>query len=116
MRGHYAEFLAVIFLFLKGYFPLGRRVLTKCGEIDLIAMSFWPLRFRHILVVEVKFRQHLEDGLASVNPDKIERMKKAFALWQAMHLKQSEQNIQCRFDVIVVTPRSMPYHIKNITI
>jgi putative endonuclease len=51
--GHFAEFLAVIFLFLKGYSILQRRYRSPFGEIDLIAK-----RGQTMIFCEVKARKN----------------------------------------------------------
>ena len=52
-RGHSSESLAALWLRLKGYRILARRLKTRAGEIDLVAAApFGPVCF-----IEVKARQ-----------------------------------------------------------
>ncbi|MFT7099296.1 MAG: putative endonuclease, partial [Rickettsiales bacterium] len=75
--GIVAEFVAIIFLFFKGYKILKRRYKTKLGEIDIVAC-----KNNAIIAIEVKARRKnvqnngfLIDEVLSVNQQK--RIKRA---------------------------------------
>jgi putative endonuclease len=59
--GRYAEALAVARLRSCGYGIVAKRYRTAVGEIDLIAE-----RGSTIIFIEVKARQNISDGLASI--------------------------------------------------
>src|ERR1700733_323187 len=63
-RGHNSESLAALWLRLKGYRILARRLKTRAGEIDLVAAApFGPVCF-----IEVKARQKVRTAAESVGP------------------------------------------------
>jgi putative endonuclease len=104
--GRRGEFWAALFLMLKLYRIIARRVKTPLGEIDLIAERFGTTVF-----VEVKARSfsHQEaDALAAVNQRRIAR---AAALWLTRH--PARANAPLRFDVIFLAPFAWPRHIVN---
>jgi putative endonuclease len=101
-----AESRAAMFLIAKAYRILARRWKTPFGEIDIIA------RRRHTLVfVEVKARATLEEGAEAVTAHSQQRIINAAELWLAHHPNDGKGDI--RFDVVVVTPGKIPYHIPN---
>ena len=104
--GRRGEALAALYLTLKGYRILARRVRTPVGEIDLIA------RRRGVVVfVEVKARSfsHQEaEALAAVNHRRIIR---AAQLWLGRRPELADQ--EQRVDVIFLAPFAWPRHIVN---
>ena len=104
--GRRGETLASLFLSLKGYRILARRVKTPVGEIDLIAR-----RGRVTVFVEVKARSfsHQEgDALMAVNHGRIIR---AAQLWLTRRPELAAEDL--RFDVIFLAPFAWPRHIVN---
>lgn len=71
-RGRAAETLALMFLMLKGYLPLGTRFRAAGGEIDLIVR-----RGRTVVFVEVKARGTLEAAQGAIDARKIGRFSRA---------------------------------------
>lgn len=104
-RGVFSEKMAALFLRAKGYKILAQRYRTPYGEIDLIAKKNNCLIF-----VEVKARKTLEDGLYSILPRQQERIIAAAEIWLAEKNSEFEE---CRFDVVLLTPKGLPTHIKN---
>ena len=101
-----AESRAAMFLIAKAYRILARRWKTPFGEIDIVA------RRRHTLVfVEVKARATLEEAVEAVTEHSKQRIVNAAELWLAHHPQDGKGDI--RFDVVVVTPGKIPYHIPN---
>jgi len=101
-----AEGLAALWLALKGYRILGRRVKTPAGEIDLIAM-----RGKRLAFVEVKRRR---DGLAaeaSILPRQRQRVRRAAELW--LKRRPALQGHEMGFDVVFLMPWRVPRHIEN---
>ena len=102
--GRRGEAWAALFLRLKGFRIVARRVKTPAGEIDLIAQ-----RGDLTVFVEVKARSfsHQEaEALAAVNRRRILR---AAQLWLTRHPKENAGGL--RFDVIFLAPFAWPRHI-----
>ena len=105
-KGHSAERLVRYFLWWKGYRPLAMRHRTKWGEIDLIAT-----KKRQIVFCEVKARATLMEGLEAVSPKAQERIRHAATVF--IRKNPRYQDHDWRFDVVVVRPWRLPYHLKN---
>ena len=106
-QGRGGETLAALLLRLKGYRILGRRVRTHAGEIDLVARS--P---RGILCfVEVKARPDARAALESVAPRQRARIERAASLFVAG--RPALARAQMRFDIVTVSPRALPRHIRD---
>ena len=106
-RGRSSETLAALLLRLKGYRILGRRVKTHAGEIDLIARS--P---RGVLCfVEVKARNETRLAAESVAPRQQARIARAASLYVASRPNLARSRM--RFDIVTVSPRAMPHHIRD---
>ena len=104
--GRRGEFWAALFLQLKGYRIIGRRVKTPVGEIDLIAQ-----RGDTVAIVEVKARSfsHQEaEALLAVNQRRIIR---AAQFWLTGRKEMAAMHV--RFDVIFLAPFAWPRHIVN---
>ena len=104
--GRRGEAWAALYLGLKRYRILARRVKTPVGEIDLIAR-----RGDLIVIVEVKARgfSHQEaEALGAVNRRRIVR---ATRLWLGRHPDLAGQPL--RFDVIFLAPFAWPRHIQG---
>jgi len=105
-KGHQAERLSRLFLILKGYRPLALRHKTKLGEIDLILS-----KGNRIIFCEVKARNEVAGGLEAISLKSQERIQRS-----AMRFVQQNpryQNHDWRFDVVVVRPWRLPYHLKD---
>lgn len=105
-RGQMAETAAALYLLLKGYRIRARRYRTPVGEIDLIVSKGGVTVF-----VEVKWRPSIEDGLHAVSPKAQGRLRRAAEHFLTTH--SETQSSACRFDLLVLTPRAWPRHVKN---
>jgi putative endonuclease len=105
-KGHRAEAMARHFLGLKFYRLLALRYKTKIGEIDLVVT-----KGNKIIFCEVKARDGLTDGLEAVSPHSQQRIQRA-ATYFCQH-NPRYQNYDWRFDVVVVRPWRLPYHLKD---
>jgi len=105
-RGRFSEALAAALLIAKGYRILGRRVKTRAGEIDIIAV-----RGKRIAFVEVKRRATREDAEASISARQAARIHAAADTWLARRPRyhQYEQG----YDLILLVPGHWPRHIPN---
>ena len=102
--GRRGERWAALFLNLKLYRIIGRRVKTPVGEIDLVAE-----RFGTIVFVEVKargFSHQEEEALYAVNR---RRIVNAARFWLSRHPDRADGPM--RFDVIFLAPFAWPRHI-----
>lgn len=68
-KGRVAEWIASIWLTLKGYRILDRRFKSPLGEVDLIAK-----RGHSLVFVEVKYRSTLDLALEAVSPHQQKRI------------------------------------------
>src|SRR5215475_4247498 len=72
-RGHSSESLAALWLRLKGYRILERRLKTRAGEVDLVAAApFGPVCF-----IEVKARGSARTAARSVGNTQLTRIARA---------------------------------------
>lgn len=105
-KGRRAENAAALWLQLKGYRILGRRIRTPACEIDLIATRKNLLTF-----VEVKFRSTETAALESVTPALRRRLEQAARIWVSGRPKL--QAHLWRFDIMLITPGGLPRHIRD---
>jgi putative endonuclease len=105
-RGRVSEALAAALLIAKGYRILGRRVRTRAGEIDIVAV-----RGKRLAFVEVKRRLTREDAEAAVTARQAARIRRASDLWLA-HRPRYHGHVFA-FDVILLVPGRLPRHIPD---
>ncbi|SDA25993.1 putative endonuclease [Methylobacterium sp. UNC378MF] len=106
-RGHYAEWLALAALMLKGYWPIGRRVSIAGGEIDLVVQ-----RWNTIVFVEVKARAKRDDARDAINAAKRRRFSRAVRAWIGRNGWCSGATF--RADAVFVGAREWPAHVEQI--
>jgi putative endonuclease len=104
--GRRAEALAAFMLQLKGYSILARRARTPYGEIDLIAR-----RGRMLVFIEVKARKAYAPAIEAVTPGARKRIEQAARAWVTPRRDLQQQ--LWRFDIVAVTPRQWPRHIRD---
>jgi putative endonuclease len=105
-RGRASEALAAAVLIAKGYRILGRRVKTRTGEIDIIAV-----RGKRLAFVEVKRRATNEDAEAAVTARQAARIRRGADAWLAQRPRYHGHDLA--FDVILLVPRRWPRHFPN---
>ena len=107
-RGHASETKAALWLRLKGYRILARRLKTHAGEIDLVAAApFGPVCF-----VEVKARSDARAAAESVGDTQQTRIARAASLYLAGRPHLSHRG--SRFDIVAIAPRSLPVHHRDV--
>ena len=107
-RGHSSESLAALWLTLKGYRILERRLKTRAGEIDLVAAApFGPICF-----VEVKARGLARAAADSVTPSQQARIARAASLYLSGRPHLSRRGT--RFDIIAIAPHALPVHHRDV--
>ena len=108
--GHWAEFIALTYLRLKGYrkiaanFVTGRG--TGAGEVDLIVR-----RGRTVVFAEVKKRISLEDAAYAVEARQQRRIRRAAEAFLARYPDYAGCDI--RFDAVLIRPPFGIRHVKN---
>lgn len=107
-RGRRGEAIAALFLRLKGWRILDRRVKTPRGEIDLVAR-----RGRTVAFVEVKWRATPGELDNAIDPWRLRRVIAAADAAAARYIRPGDT---ITVDVVLVAPRSWPRHIANATL
>ncbi len=102
--GRHAELVCAWHLRLRGWRILARRYRTPVGEIDIVAR-----RGRLVAFVEVKARGDRARALESITGRQRRRVRRAAELYVAAH--PALAGLDLRFDVMVVSPWSFPYHV-----
>jgi len=97
--GRRGEERAARYLARRGYLIVGRNVRLGRGEIDIVARKGDLVAF-----VEVKAHELRERSLLAVDARKCERLRSAAAAWLGQQADGAA--LQCRFDLIILTPRS----------
>jgi putative endonuclease len=107
-RGRSSESLAALWLRLKGYRILARRLKTQAGEIDLVAAApFGPVCF-----VEVKARAAARAAAESVGPGQQTRIARAASLYLASRPGLARRG--ARFDIVAIAPGALPVHHRDV--
>lgn len=106
-RGRRSESVAALFLKLKFYRILDRRLKTRLGEIDLVARSPSGV----ICFVEVKARAARALAVEAVLPRQQARIARAAQSFLASRPWLAAAPI--RFDILTISPRSWPRHIRG---
>lgn len=101
-----AEWLAEVYLRLKGYRILARRFSAAGGEIDLVAARGHTLVF-----VEVKARGSLDAARTAITPQKLHRIERAARAYLGRMARLPET---IRLDGLYLAPGRLPRHEKAI--
>lgn len=105
-RGAAAEYIAAIFLMLKGYRILAMRYKTKLGEIDIIARKGDLAVF-----VEVKARADEMGAVDAVSYASQKRIRAASDLWLAR--QRDYARLSQRYDIVAILPGKLPRHFPD---
>ncbi|MDP8995063.1 MAG: YraN family protein [Pseudomonadota bacterium] len=104
--GRQAEALAALWLRLKGWAILGRRVRTPLGEVDLVAR-----RGRTLAFVEVKARATRAEADFSLDEY---RLRRVAAAAEALAHRYARPGDAIRIDAVFIVPRRLPRHVVNV--
>ena len=104
--GKRAEWMALIYLMLKGYFPVAQRYKCSAGEIDLIVA-----RRNLVVFTEVKYRADRETAAYSISTKQQSRIFRAAQYWVQKNQRDSHKDM--RFDVVLLSPWRWPQHIEH---
>ena len=99
-----AEFLASVYLRVKGWRILARGYIAPGGEIDIVARRGDTLAF-----IEVKSRATLELALMSIDARKQRRISRAARSWIGRHGRKLDCNY--RGDAVLLAPWRFPRHV-----
>jgi putative endonuclease len=105
-RGHLAEQVAVLLLWLRGYRILARRWRVRAGEIDIVAVRGWRLAF-----VEVKYRAAHEAAAYSIRPRQMQRLHAAAAVFVDRHPHYRDHDHG--FDAVWLSARCWPTYARD---
>lgn len=105
-QGRRAESLAALWLRLKGWRILARRVRTPAGEVDLIAR-----RGRMVAFVEVKARSSEDDAALALDRHRLRRVAAAAEALAPRYVREGQD---MRIDAIFVMPGRLPRHLANV--
>jgi putative endonuclease len=103
-KGILAEYLAIIFLFLKGYKILKRRYKNKLGEIDIIVK-----KKKVIIFIEVKSRKKQADFLDAITTTQERRIIRS----SEIYLQRFRDEKQIRYDIIFIQFPLKINHMQN---
>lgn len=105
--GHAAEWIAALWLILRGYRVLGFRLKSRAGEIDLLAC-----RGPVLAVVEVKRRATMEAALLALKPTQYDRL---VAAGEAIRRNRPGlQRLELRIDMVALAPWRVPRHLRGV--
>ncbi|HEV2079582.1 MAG TPA: YraN family protein [Allosphingosinicella sp.] len=104
--GRRAEALAALWLQLKGWSVIGRRVRTPRGEVDLVAR-----RGRVLAFVEVKARATAAEADLSLDDY---RLRRVAAAAEALAPRYARPGDDIRIDAVYIVPRRLPRHLPNV--
>jgi putative endonuclease len=104
--GRRAETLAALFLQLKGWSILARRVRAPVGEVDLVAR-----RGRMVAFVEVKARATEAEAALSLDEFRLRRVAAAAGALGPRFVRPGDD---MRIDAIFVVPWRLPRHMPNV--
>lgn len=105
--GHAAEWVAALWLMLRGYRILGFRLKSRAGEIDLLVC-----RGRVLAVVEVKRRATMQAARLALKPAQFDRLVAA-----GEAIRRNRPALQCldlRIDMVALAPWRFPRHLRGV--
>lgn len=102
-----AETVAALWLLLKGYRVIARRVRMPAGEIDIVAR-----RGDLVIAVEVKARASVDAAVAAVS--RRQRLRVARGLEGFLGRHPELARLGRRFDLIAVLPWRLPVHLADV--
>ncbi|MGF1550764.1 MAG: YraN family protein [Sphingomonadaceae bacterium] len=104
--GRKAERRAALWLMLKGYRILARRLRTPMGEVDLVAR-----KRRCVVFVEVKARPSLAEAEASLDRY---RLRRVAAAAEALTPRFARKGEDVRIDAVYIAPGRLPRHLPDV--
>ena len=105
-RGRRGETLAALYLRLKGWQILAKRLRNPRGEVDLVAR-----RGRTVAFVEVKWRARADDLDLALDSRRIARVCAAAEALAPRFLRAGDH---MRIDALLLAPGRLPRHLVNV--
>lgn len=105
-RGRLSEYVAALFLLLKGYRIVALRFRSRAGEIDIIARKGTIAVF-----VEVKARRLERSAVDAVSFHTQKRIHAASDVW--LSRQPDFSSLSCRYDIVAVMPWRLPRHFED---
>ena len=105
-RGRRSEWLAALWLMLKGYRILSLRYRTPAGEIDIIARKGSLVAF-----IEVKTRSSERAAVDAVSGIAHRRIRSAADIW--LSRQRNPSALSLRFDIMAMMPGRFPRHLPD---
>ena len=105
--GHAAEWVAAVWLMLRGYRILGFRLQGRAGEIDLLAC-----RGRVLAVVEVKRRATMQAARLALKSAQFDRLLSAGETIRRN--RPALQRLDLRIDMVALAPWRFPRHLRGV--
>lgn len=107
-RGMWAEYVAIVYLWLHGYWVLRHRYRSHTGEIDIIAK-----RGKLLVFVEVKLRKDIVSALESISHRQQQRMQATAECF--IRDNRRYQDYAIRLDVMAFSRRPLKWrYLKNV--
>ena len=104
--GAWAEILALLWMWLKGYKLIRWRYKNRCGEIDLLMQ-----KYDFIVAIEVKYRKNKQHLQNVISYNQVSRIKNALKYFMT-NPKTCYRLLNYRFDTIFISKWKI-HHIKN---
>ena len=104
--GRRAEARAALFLQLKGWTILARRVRTPVGEVDLVAR-----RGRVVAFIEVKSRASDAEAALALDDNRLRRVAAAAGALASRYVRPGDD---MRIDAMFMVPWRLPRHMANV--
>ncbi len=104
--GHRAEAIAALWLQLKGWRILARRVRTPVGEVDLVAK-----KSRMVAFVEVKARATAAEASFALDAYRLRRVAAAAEELAPPFVRKGDD---MRIDAMFIVPWRLPRHLPNV--
>ncbi|MET3613426.1 putative endonuclease [Rhizobium aquaticum] len=106
-RGFFAEYIAALYLLLKGYHIAAMRYRSRGGEVDIVARKGDLAVF-----VEVKARRHVDEAISAVGFTAQRRIEAASLHWLAK--QKDAAKLSRRYDIVAILPWRLPVHFPDV--
>lgn len=105
-RGRFSEYVAALYLLLKGYRIVAMRYRSRGGEVDIIAR-----RGGLIALVEVKARRSAAQSVDAVGFSSQQRIRSAGDHWLSRQRDAAALSVRC--DIVAIVPGRWPKHFMD---
>lgn len=105
-RGRFSEYVAALYLLMKGYRIVAMRYRSRGGEVDIIAR-----RGEVVALVEVKARGSAEKAIDAVGFASQQRIRSAGDHWLSRQRDATALSVRC--DIVAIVPGRWPKHFMD---